>query len=383
MTPEPMMMNTLTGDPLRGSRSPSRLAGRLGIALAFAAIPALLAAFFLVQDYFSYSYLSGAPFPLQGMAIYELMVFYTWAALFPLLRWLIRRAQDRRRVDLATVFLAGVPIAFIHRAITVFVVIPINMPGVFAEGVPAWLYKKILAGSFSSLVECWLIIVGYLGFEYYRQYREQMLVTARLETQLAQAQLHALTAQLQPHFLFNTLHAISSLMDEDVQASRKMLTRLSDLLRQTLDSISTQEISLKQELEFLRGYLEIEQTRFADRLQVDYDVDNALLDAVVPKLILQPLVENAVRHGIFPKPEGGCLTIRARRDGRRLRLEVVDDGVGAGQGEVREGIGISNVRQRILQLYGPDYGLDLQARPDGGLLAAVTIPFRLSDEIDA
>lgn len=377
-----MMTNTLTSDPLRGSRSPRWFAGRLGRALAFAFIPLLLAAFFLVQDYFSYSYLSGEPFPLRGTAIYELMVFYTWAVLFPLLRWLIGRAQDRRRAYLAIVFLAGVPIAFIHRAVTVFVVIPINMPGVFAEGVPDWLYKKILAGSFSSLVECWLIIVGYLGLEYYRQYREQMLVTSRLETQLAQAHLHALTTQLQPHFLFNTLHTISSLMDEDVQASRKMLTRLSDLLRQTLDCISTQEISLKQELEFLRGYLEIEQTRFADRLKVELDVNTELLDAVVPRLILQPLVENALRHGILPKPEGGRLTIRARRDGRALKLDVADNGVG-GAGAIREGIGISNVRQRLLQLYGPPYGLEIERLPGEGLRAIVTIPFRLSDGSDA
>lgn len=356
----------------------TRYAARLRTALPFVAVPPLLAAFFLVQDYFSYSYMTGEPFPLRGTVIYELIVFYTWAGLFPALRKLVQRARDRRVADLAVVFLAGIPIAFIHRAVTVFVVIPINMPGVFADGVPVWIYKKILSGSFSSLVECWLVLAGCIGLQYYRQYREQTVVTARLETQLAQAELHALTAQLQPHFLFNTLHAISSLMDEDVRAARRMLTRLSELLRQTLESTSTQELSLKRELDFVRGYLEIEQTRFADRLRVRYEVAAELLDAAVPKLILQPLCENALRHGILPKPEGGSLTIRARREGLAIELEVADDGIGS-QEPIREGIGLSNVRQRLLQLYGPAYGLALQARPEGGLVATVKIPFKTSE----
>ncbi len=356
-------------------------------ALAHILIPPLLAAFFLLQEYFSYSYLQGTPFALRATAIYGLVVFYAWAALLPLNLRLVRNVRARKRElwpGLALLFLAGVPIGLVHRAITAVVVVRINMPEAFADGVPSWLFRKILAGGFSSLIQCWLILGGCIALELYCEYRDQTVLRARLETQLAQAQLHTLTMQLQPHFLFNTLHAISSLMSEDVPSSRRMLSRLSDLLRQTLENVSTQEVTLKRELEFVRGYLEIEQARFVDRLHVRYEAASDVLDAMVPKLILQPLAENAIRHGILPRVDGGCLTIRAQREGMLLMLEVADDGVGVdatAEGSMKEGVGLSNVRQRLHHLYGPSHNLQIHTGPGRGFVASLTVPFRVERDV--
>src|SRR5262249_33214524 len=149
-----------------------------------------------------------------------------------------------------------------------------------------------------------------------------------LESQLTQAQLQVLRMQLQPHFLFNTLNAISALMHQDVELADQMLARLADLLRSTLETSGTQEVPLKQELEFVELYLEIEQARFGPRLVVSQDAEAETMDAFVPNLILQPLVENAIRHGIAPRPENGHIEIRTRRVGDLLQVQVIDDGPG-------------------------------------------------------
>src|SRR5262249_32977164 len=154
------------------------------------------------------------------------------------------------------------------------------------------------------------------------------LKASQLEARLAQAQLQALKSQLHPHFFFNTLHAISSLMRKDIEAADRMLTRLSDLLRLTLENVGAQETTLRQELDFLEGYLEIEQTRCRDRLQVKIEIEPETLDARVPNLILQPLVENAVRHGVAPRAAPGRIEISARRVGGKLEMQVRDNGAG-------------------------------------------------------
>jgi LytS/YehU family sensor histidine kinase len=194
---------------------------------------------------------------------------------------------------------------------------------------------------------------------------------------LAQAELQNLKMQLHPHFLFNTLHAISVLMQEDVTAANRMLVRLSELLRLTLENAGTQETALRQELEFLRLYLEIEQTRFQDRLAVKIEVDPAALDARVPSLILQPLVENALRHGIARNPGAGVIEIRAHRESELLRLEVRDNGPGL-RAEVEEGVGLSNTRARLAQLYGGAARFEINNAADGGALATALLPFRLA-----
>ncbi len=207
---------------------------------------------------------------------------------------------------------------------------------------------------------------------------------SQLETKLVEAQLKALQQQLHPHFLFNTLHAISALMHRDVDAADRTLMRLSDLLRLTLENIGQQEVTLQSELEFLSKYLQIEQTRFADRLIVRFDVEPATLDTQVPHLILQPLVENAIKHGVAKKTGPGHIDISARRDGDKLLLEVRDDGVGLSEDALtalQKGIGVSTTRARLQHLFGADYRFEFH-RQHAGLSVLIALPWRSSEAPD-
>jgi LytS/YehU family sensor histidine kinase len=185
---------------------------------------------------------------------------------------------------------------------------------------------------------------------------------------------------LNPHFPFNTLHSISALMHQDAQAADRMIARLSDLLRASLESSDTQEVTLRQELEILQRYLEIEQIRFGSRLTVKMDVAPDTLEARVPNLILQPLVENAICHGIQPHAKPGRIELRSQRADGMLMLEVCDNGGGLRKDEpAQEGVGLSNTRTRLRTLYGQAHGFDLRDAPGGGLQVRLTIPFRTAD----
>jgi sensor histidine kinase YesM len=216
------------------------------------------------------------------------------------------------------------------------------------------------------------------ALDYHRESQEREIAAAQLQTQLAEAQLEALQRQLHPHFLFNTLNTISALMHRNVQAADEMLVRLSDLLRLTLDRIGTQQVSLKDELDFLQKYLDIERTRFGDRLQVHVDVDPDVLDAPVTNLVLQPLVENALRHGIAPKIEGGRVDVSASHVDGGLTLTVRDNGVGlspARLNALHSGVGLSNTRSRLDNLYGDRHRFEFRSPPGGGLVVTIVIPF--------
>ena len=216
---------------------------------------------------------------------------------------------------------------------------------------------------------------------YHRRFRERELRAAQLEAQLALAQVQALKMQVHPHFLFNTLHAITVLIREDPAAATRVVTRLGDLLRLTLSRATTAQVSFRRELEILTLYLEIERTRFHDRLEIAYDVEPATLGALVPDLILQPLVENAIRHGVSPNAGTGRIEVRSRRDGDRLSLEIRDNGAGlvSGQAPV-EGIGLSTTKARLERLYGAQHELVLENLPYGGCVARIRIPFQLTAE---
>jgi two-component system LytT family sensor kinase len=214
---------------------------------------------------------------------------------------------------------------------------------------------------------------------YWYEAEERALNAERLQTRLAEAQLQALQRQLQPHFLFNTLHTISSLMRTDVEAADLMIDRLSDLLRMSLRS-NTQEVSVKQEIEILQSYLAIEQTRFRDRLSVAIDVDPAVLDSRIPHLLLQPLVENAVRHGIAPRARPGHIDIRVCRKGGHLEVEVRDSGDGLPPDRLlamNDGVGLSNTRARLAHLYGSAHRFTFANLHGGGFQVSVSIPFHV------
>jgi LytS/YehU family sensor histidine kinase len=227
----------------------------------------------------------------------------------------------------------------------------------------------------------WLILLISYAFDYQRRYREGEVRATRLEVQLAQAQLQALKMQLHPHFLFNTLHSISALVHKNPDAADKMIARLGDFLRLTLENSGAQEVSLQEELEFLKCYLEIERIRFAERLTVQLDIEPQTLDARLPNLILQPIVENAIRHGISPRTAPGRIEIEARRLNGFLQVQVTDNGPGISSGSntgtiVREGVGLANTQARLKQLYGEDHRLDLSNAASGGLTVLLEIPFR-------
>jgi len=228
-----------------------------------------------------------------------------------------------------------------------------------------------------NLLIYWVIVAVSFAFNYYRKYRERELRAVELEKQLAQARLQALQMQLNPHFLFNTLHSVSSLMHQDTEAADRMIVRLSDLLRAALESSDTQEVTLRQELGLLERYLEIEQIRFGSRLTVKLDIAPDTLDARVPNLILQPLVENAIRHGIEPHAKPGRIGLRALRAAGRLTLEVCDNGGGLRKdGPAKEGVGLSNTRARLRSLYGEAHDFELCDAPGSGLLVRLTLPYQ-------
>jgi signal transduction histidine kinase len=230
------------------------------------------------------------------------------------------------------------------------------------------------------LMMYWFVVFAHQGWRYYQRYRERELHASRLQRELVEARLDALRMQLNPHFLFNTLHAVSALIHENPEAADRVLARLSELLRLSLDQSKPQEVPLSEEMEFLDSYLEIEKTRFAERLTVEKTVEPGAEQALVPYLILQPLVENAIRHGIEPREEAGRVAIRAQRDNGTLHLQVTDNGSGlsADNGQpVREGIGLSNTRSRLRHLYGENnFRLELVPGEAGGLEARMDIPFR-------
>jgi two-component sensor histidine kinase len=211
---------------------------------------------------------------------------------------------------------------------------------------------------------------------FHRRYREREQQATLLTSRLNEARLHALQAQLQPHFLFNTLNGIATLLRRDPAKAEDMLLSLSELLRVALNSSQRQEIPLREEMDFLGRYLAIQKMRFGDRIEVTEAIEPAAMDCLVPALLLQPLVENAIRHGIEPSGEPGRLRITGSRDGEWLRLSVEDNGVGLTPGKSGNGVGLANVRERLATLHGTAYEFELVERPEGGVTVKIRLPAR-------
>jgi sensor histidine kinase YesM len=245
-------------------------------------------------------------------------------------------------------------------------------------------------GFHTSVVAYWVVLSIQTAFRNYQRFQERAqaalrsdLRASQLETQVVQARLGALKAQLQPHFLFNTLNAIVVLVRQQKgQQAEETLARFSDLLRAVLADMEAQEVTLARELEYLKLYLSIEQLRFSDRLRVDIDVDAELLDAAVPHMGLQPIVENAIRHGIGPRATPGLIVIRARRVADSLHVTVHDDGPGfrAAGGEHGMSLGLANTRARLKQLYGEVAELRTENDPAGGAQVTLVLPFHLIED---
>lgn len=315
------------------------------------------------------------------LLVLNLTYWYSWALLTPGILWLTRKFPFERATWKAAipVHIAGVLVAtLLHVAMAV----ASRMVTYWAvgESLDSWLREaqQMFFLNFDwEMMTYWTIVGVGTAIRYMHEARARELSAAQLETRLVEAQLHTLQRQMQPHFLFNTLNTISALMHRDVDAADAMIARLSDLLRMSLQRVGVQEVELKEELDFLSKYLEIEQTRFRDRLSVVFDIQAETLDALVPNLLLQPLVENAIKHGIGPRPTPGQIVVRSRRVGAMLELDVQDNGVGLSAARLTDfnrGVGLSNTRSRLDHLYGSLHRFEFRQPAEGGLLVLIAIP---------
>lgn len=311
--------------------------------------------------------------------------YYLWAAFSPLIVALGRRwplVRERWISNLSRHLVLGVAFALVELLLSCWIVAMLvaDLPPADLGSFWDWYLRVIGVYSVWGLLIYLMILAAGQAYDLYQRLQEQELTSAELETRLAQAQLRALKMQLHPHFLFNTLHSVGVLVRKGAkERALEMLSRLAELLRQSLDNVDRHEVSLREELEFLHRYLEIEQVRFGDRLSVDFDVDPGAYDASVPNLLLQPLVENAIRHGVSPSASPRAVRVEATRSGESLVLRVIDDGPGLPPGwsqEEGEGVGLRNVRERLARLYGRDAELTVAPAEEGGVEARVRIPVR-------
>ena len=332
----------------------------------------LFGLFLASQMYMDYSR-SDRPFKWHKILLLEMSYGYIWALLTPLMLWLARKFRIERnhwQESLVIHIFASLFIGFTTRLAHDLMFYYFVYDGDRQITTVRVLQNIYLIFDYGMLIY-WVILLINYSFDYYRRYQEGEVKASRLETQLAQAELQALKMQLQPHFLFNTLHSISALLHKNVNAADTMIARLGDFLRLTLENAGTQEVSLQEEIEFLRCYLEIERMRFRDRLTVQINIEPDAFAARVPNLILQPIVENAIRHGIAPRSKPGRIEIYARRQDGLLQVQVTDDGPGLpvngnSKGVLKEGVGLANTQARLQQIYGKSHRLDLSTRPSGG-----------------
>ena len=391
-----------------GGTQPLGRAELLGI-FAFWTVLAVLTAANRLADQGDFT-LSAVPRAVPiGLAFQQM---YLWALLTPLVFWLAGRfsvEQSNTSVKILILILIGIVIAFSVDLLNWTIVrnfasrsqMPSGLSGA-SDGAVVFggsHGRGSASGTFSVLrgpmilnhfIIYWGVLSAGLARDYFLRFRARERETARLkaetaqlQTQLAEARLSALNAQLNPHFLFNTLHAVSSLVERDPRGVRRMIARLSELLRYTLDGGAEHEVVLAQEIAFLERYLEIMQIRFQGQLEIDVQIGDDARDALVPNLILQPLVENAVKHGVDKVSGTGKIRILARRELDRLVLSVSDNGPGPQKiAKLDEaGVGLANIRQRLEQVYGSAQSLTLAESPNGGTIAQIVMPFRTRVEL--
>jgi two-component system LytT family sensor kinase len=357
--------------------------------------------FFFTQDV-SRQLLWNSPIPWWSYLLTWMFSVWLYAAVTPAMLWMGRRfPMDRARWwrSAPVHVLASVAIAVAHVSITSLAAPYLGVLGPVAPPRYRDVFTAMLViAVHGNVLSYWLVLGLQHGVQIYRRYQDREQAALRLEAQaaamqaqLSLAQLSALKAQLQPHFLFNTLNAIMVLVRQrQVHLAEETLARFSDLLRFVLDDAFAQEVSLRRELDHLELYLAIEQLRFADRMRVELEADPAALGGALPHMSLQPLVENAVRHGISARAGAGLVRVRARRRDDELVVEIEDDGPGHGpatgqrgpaEGAERGGIGLANTRARLQQLYGDRASLSLRARPEGGAISTLVVPFHLASEL--
>jgi sensor histidine kinase YesM len=336
---------------------------------------------FSAQWYFA-AFRSEQPVPWSRALYVQMSWGYLWALATPLVLYLVRRfpfdKQSWPRNLLAHALFSTLLIFIV--GIIGHIIVYLNYGRAMDR---TYTFANSLRFAVSNYTEgmgvyLLLVLLAY-AYSYYQRYRQGELRASQLEAQLSQAQLQALKMQLHPHFLFNTLHSISALLNKDTEAARKMITRLGDFLRLTLENSGTQEVTLKEEMEFLRCYLEIERIRFQDRLTTRVFIDPEALDVRVPNLILQPIVENAIRHAIAPRSTPGEIEIRAKQEDGILRIQISDNGPGlpmnrSADSLFKKGLGLTNTQTRLDRLYGAQHRFEIANDPRGGLAVTLEIP---------
>ncbi len=332
---------------------------------------------FSAQSYY-YRASIGQEVSWWGILSYDASYFVLWFFFTPWLLWLgtnlyLDRIQDLPRVAKHVVI--GIATAVAHRALYDLIFMPLRQTPQRPFTWERFYYSVIGSFDYGVLVYCVAMLVIH-ALAYYRGLQQEQVRNSRLQAELATAQLLALRMQLHPHFLFNTLNTIAILIKQDTDRALLMVEALGDLLRQALKNQREQEVPLQQELEFLQHYLQIESIRFGDRLQVQMNIAPETLAARVPRLILQPLAENAIRHGIAKRRRPGVIEISAARQNGELQLRVRDNGDGPELHQGGAGIGLSNTRARLQTLYGARARFELARGDSGGAVATMVIPWQ-------
>lgn len=354
----------------------------------------VLATLFLFQAYmhhYVYSDLKNmAEFNWWREAPVPYLNFLFWALLCPLVYSILMRWPFQERPLLRTIFIHlgfGLLIASVHEVMTSAIYYTILQEiGDFDFTDPAnrsWAYSALAPAIFSRTMEYWVLMGVLVALENVRQQRAEHEQLLQLKSELQITQLNALKKQLQPHFLFNTLNTVSALMDENVRDARTVLSRLGQLLRVTLDKTQRDKVSLEREIDYISNYLGIETMRFRDRLQVDFDIPAELREMQVPSMVLQPLVENAIKHGPDLTNDSVNIRVKASKDGDRLWLEVVDNGKGCDDvlhAMNNGGIGLRNVRDRVQLLYGDRSSFTIHSPDARGFHVRISLPIERSEE---
>jgi two-component system LytT family sensor kinase len=314
-----------------------------------------------------------------GRVAQSLALWYLWG----LLAWamvLVDRRLPVPQERLGVRVLCHVPLSLVFALVYLWLSMQINVAFFLpAPRPPEWGFLDAIrhGGVQWHLPNYWLILGAYFAFNYHREGQERRRRVEHMESLLTEARLSALRAQLQPHFLFNALNTVSAYVETHPQRARAMLGHVGDLLRFSLDSEDRHEVSLGEELDALNHYLEIQRARFASRLRIQVEVPPGLLDARVPGLLLQPLVENAITHGVAGLPEGGEIRVSAWEHGSDLALRVADNGAGLRNGwslEHDAGIGLANTRNRLAETYGPTHHFSIAPAAGGGVVVEIRIP---------
>ena len=328
----------------------------------------------------------------EGEALHAVLEITVWALFTPLIFWIASFISPEKIGWIKTIPIAvalGVVVAII-----VDLLDHIFWNTLVKEANQRSLSVWFILDKFHFLNEffiyCAVLIAGFarVYFLRVREHRKEAMQlrmdAARLQANLAEARLRSLRMQINPHFLFNTLHIISDHFEEDPRVARRMIARLSDILRYSLEDTEKREAPLKRELEFLDGYLDIQRYRFEDRLQVRFDIEPEVMDALVPMLLLQPLVENAIKHGINQMEDQGIISIKARLEDAQLHLEVKDNGPGIrpsnGKKQPSNGIGLRNTLERLETLYGANQRFSVESPLTGGFIVSIVLPYHISSD---